>query len=146
MQISLTDLDILLRKTSVFFWEHFFLGLFLEGDMVPLLHLSVLLSYQIVIYTSGESSLDFIRYLLNLLCVLLGLMLDDLGFVWCLAGSIWIVWGHRRASSFCNGQKTSLDLCFCGLSIIRIILPGKWNKQTKKNIFLQNKSVNIITQ
>ena len=93
--------------------------------MVPFLHLSVLLSYQIVIYTSGESSLDFIRYLLDLLCVLLGLMLDDLGFVWCLAGSIWIVWGHRRASSFCNGQKTSLDLCFCGLSIIRIILPGK---------------------
>ena len=61
--------------------------------LVLLGHLSVLLSYDIVIYIRAGSSLDFIRYLLNLLYVLLGLRLDDVGFAWCLAGYIWIVWG-----------------------------------------------------
>ena len=38
-------------------------------------------------------SLGFVRYLLDLLYILLGLMVDGVGFILWLAGPIWIVWG-----------------------------------------------------
>ena len=81
------------KTSSLHFYFLFSLCFFSLSRSGSFSHLCVLLSYHIVIHIMTGFSLGFVRYLLDLLYILLGLMVDGVGFILWLAGSIWIVWG-----------------------------------------------------